>query len=89
MQVPLLSPRHVEGYRTGERTWLPEQHKTLMVPENALTIENVSILQLRASTAGDEGTKAGRAAVTARTSIRVGHTVADPECSGHTVGQED
>lgn len=63
MQVPLLSPQYVEGYRTGERTWLPGQHKTLMVPENARTIENVSILQLRASTAGDEGAKADIAAI--------------------------
>lgn len=86
MQVPLLSPQYVEGYRTGERTWLPEQHKTLMVPENARTVENVSILQPRASTAGDEGAKADIAAVTAKSSISVGHTVADPECSGHTVG---
>lgn len=54
IQVPLLSSKCVEEYKTAETAWLPKQQKTLMVPEKALTTENESILQLRAGIAGDE-----------------------------------
>lgn len=70
--------------------WLAKQKKTLMVPENALTIENVSILQLRAALQVMKAylffeQEADITAEMARSSIYMGHTAEDSECLGHTM----
>lgn len=54
IKVPAPSQCGKEHRRAG-KAWLPKQQKTLVVSIKAVTIANVSVLQLRASLADDEG----------------------------------